>query len=86
MNEDGGGSSERLQSADFVATMLCRLVERAAPRWAVHLPGAVGVLNGEVMGELIVLGILIGIGTWLYRAGKRTGSRKGYNVGRSRRR
>ena len=38
------------------------------------------------MGELIVLGILIGIGTWLYRAGKRIGSRKGYNVGRSRRR
>ena len=38
------------------------------------------------MGELIVLGILIGVGTWLYRAGKRIGSRKGYGVGRSRRR
>lgn len=38
------------------------------------------------MGELIVWGILIGVGTWLYRAGKRLGSRKGYNVGRSRRR
>lgn len=42
--------------------------------------------NGESMGELVLLGILIGVGTWLYRAGKRTGSRKGYNVGRSRRR
>ncbi len=36
----------------------------------------------EGMGELIVLGILIGVGTWLYRAGKRIGSRKGFNVGR----
>ena len=34
------------------------------------------------MGELIVLGILIGVGTWLYKAGKRIGSRKGFNVGR----
>ena len=34
------------------------------------------------MGELIVLGILIGIGAWLYKAGKRIGSRKGFNVGR----
>jgi len=38
------------------------------------------------MGELIVLGILIGVGTWLYKAGKRLGSRKGFNVGRGRRR
>lgn len=38
------------------------------------------------MGELIILGILIGVGTWLYRFGKRIGSRKGYHVGRSRRR
>jgi hypothetical protein len=38
------------------------------------------------MGELIVLGILIGVGTWLYRAGKRLGSRKGYGAGRRRRR
>jgi hypothetical protein len=36
------------------------------------------------MGELIVLGILIGVDTWLYRSGKRIGSRKGFNVGRSR--
>jgi hypothetical protein len=34
------------------------------------------------MGELIVLGILVGIGAWFYQAGKRTGSRKGFNVGR----
>jgi hypothetical protein len=38
------------------------------------------------MGDLFILGILIGIGAWLYRAGKRTGSRKGYHVGRCRRR
>lgn len=38
------------------------------------------------MTELIVWGILIGVGTWLYRAGKRIGSRKGYHVGRNRRR
>jgi hypothetical protein len=36
------------------------------------------------MGELFVLGIVIGVGIWLYRSGKRIGSRKGYNVGRSR--
>jgi hypothetical protein len=36
------------------------------------------------MGELIVLGILIGVGTWLYKAGKSIGSRKGFHVGRSR--
>ena len=38
------------------------------------------------MGELIVLGIVLSVGIWLYRAGKRVGSRKGFNVGRSRRR
>ena len=36
------------------------------------------------MEGLIVLGILVFVGYSLYRAGKRTGSRKGYNVGRSR--
>ena len=40
--------------------------------------------HGECMGELIVLGILIGVGTWLYKAGKSIGSRKGFHVGRSR--
>ena len=39
---------------------------------------------GEYMGELIVLGILIGIGVWLYKAGKRIGSRKGFHAGRRR--
>lgn len=38
------------------------------------------------MGELIVLGIILFIGYSLYRAGKREGSIKGYNVGRRRRR
>ena len=32
--------------------------------------------------ELIVLAGLIGLGVWLYRSGKRTGSRKGYHAGR----
>jgi hypothetical protein len=36
------------------------------------------------MGELFVLGIVIVVGYSLYRAGKRTGSTKGYHVGRSR--
>ena len=36
------------------------------------------------MEGLIVFGILVVIGYWLYRSGKRTGSRKGYSVGRSR--
>ena len=36
------------------------------------------------MEGLIVLGILVFIGYSLYRSGKRTGSRKGYSVGRSR--
>jgi hypothetical protein len=38
------------------------------------------------MESLIVLAILGGIGYCLYRAGKRTGSIKGFNVGRWRRR
>ena len=38
------------------------------------------------MEDLIVLGILALIGYLLYRSGKRIGSRKGYNVGRSHRR
>jgi hypothetical protein len=38
------------------------------------------------MESLIVLAILGGIGYWLYHAGKRTGSIKGFNVGRRRRR
>jgi hypothetical protein len=36
------------------------------------------------MGELLVLAILVGVGVWLYKSGKRVGSRKGYNVGLSR--
>jgi hypothetical protein len=39
---------------------------------------------GESMGELIVLGLLISVGTWLYKVGKSIGSRKGFHVGRSR--
>ena len=42
--------------------------------------------HGECMGELIVLGILIGVAAWIYKAGKREGSRKGFHVGRSQRR
>ncbi|QDT35978.1 hypothetical protein [Stratiformator vulcanicus] len=34
------------------------------------------------MEELFYIALIGGIGYWLYRAGKRTGSRKGYNVGR----
>jgi hypothetical protein len=36
------------------------------------------------MGELVILGILVGVGVWLYKSGKRIGSRKGFHVGRSR--
>jgi len=36
------------------------------------------------MGELIVVGIIVFVGYSLYRSGKREGSIKGYNVGRSR--
>jgi len=36
------------------------------------------------MEVLIVLAVVVFIGWSLYRAGKRTGSRKGYHVGRSR--
>jgi hypothetical protein len=34
------------------------------------------------MGELLVLGIAIGVAVLMFKAGKRIGSRKGYNVGR----
>jgi len=37
------------------------------------------------MDGLITLGILFALGYWLYRSGKREGSRKGFNVGRHRR-
>ena len=33
---------------------------------------------------LIVVGILLALGAWAYTAGKRTGSRKGFGVGRDR--
>ena len=33
------------------------------------------------MESLIVWGIVVGFGYWLYKAGKRTGSRKGYHAG-----
>ncbi len=36
------------------------------------------------MEGLIALAILGFIAWWAYKSGKRTGSRKGYNVGRSR--
>lgn len=36
--------------------------------------------------EVIVLAGVAGLGYWLYRCGKRSGSRKGYGVGRHRRR
>jgi hypothetical protein len=38
------------------------------------------------MDDLIALGVLAAIVWWFYKSGKRTGSRKGYNVGRYRRR
>jgi hypothetical protein len=36
------------------------------------------------MGSLVFVGILGAVGYGLYRSGKRTGSRKGFNVGVSR--
>ena len=36
--------------------------------------------------DVIVLGILIGLGYWAFAAGKRDGSRKGYAAGRFHRR
>jgi hypothetical protein len=33
------------------------------------------------MESLILLGIMVVVGYWIYRAGKRTGSRKAYHVG-----
>ena len=32
--------------------------------------------------ELILLVLFVGVGIWLYKSGKRIGSRKGYFVGR----
>ncbi|QDU94482.1 hypothetical protein [Lignipirellula cremea] len=32
----------------------------------------------------IILGTIAAIAYWIYKTGKRTGSRQGYNVGRSR--
>jgi hypothetical protein len=36
------------------------------------------------MDSLIGLAVLAAIAWWFYKSGKRTGSRKGFNVGRSR--
>ena len=33
------------------------------------------------MDPLILIAIVVGIGWWLYKSGKRTGSRKAYHVG-----
>jgi hypothetical protein len=33
------------------------------------------------MKSLILLGIVVGVGYWIYMAGQRDGSRKGYQVG-----
>lgn len=33
------------------------------------------------MGTIIVIGILLGIGEWLFEQGKRTGSRGGFRAG-----
>ena len=36
------------------------------------------------MENLFGLAVLAAIALWIYKSGKRTGSRKGFNVGRSR--
>lgn len=36
------------------------------------------------MDRLLILALLAIVAWWSYRSGKRTGSRKGYHVGRSR--
>lgn len=36
------------------------------------------------MEGLLIIAVLIAFACWSYKAGKRTGSRKGHNVGRSR--
>ncbi len=38
------------------------------------------------MESLFTIAIVIGIGYWFYRKGKRVGSRKGFNAGRHHRR
>ncbi len=38
------------------------------------------------MEGLIILALVVGIGFWIYKAGKREGSRKGFLAGRRRRR
>ena len=38
------------------------------------------------MEPLLGLALLAAVAWWFYKSGKRIGSRKGYNVGRSRRR
>ena len=40
--------------------------------------------KGREMESFVGIGLLIVIAWWFYRSGKRIGSRKGYNVGRSR--
>ena len=37
------------------------------------------------MEYVIVVGILVGLGAWVYHSGKRRGSRSGYAAGRFRR-
>ena len=41
-------------------------------------------LEGNHMESLFGLAVLAAIAWWFYKSGKRIGSRKGYNVGRSR--
>jgi len=41
-------------------------------------------LRGGHMETLFGLAVLAALAWWIYKSGKRVGSRKGYNVGRSR--
>ena len=53
----------------------------AAHDWLAELDNNETRTEGIKMEGLIVIAILVSIGCWIYGSGKRTGSRKGYNVG-----
>jgi hypothetical protein len=67
----------RARCADFAKRI-------AATRWAD--PRRNTPYEGEPVESLFALAILAAVAWWFYKSGKRVGSRKGYHVGRSRRR
>ena len=83
-----GQHGKRIELAD-----LARVYERSLAQQRVLVEQSnpfIGALSPESRGgrmeSLIILAVVVGVGYWFYKAGKRQGSRSGYHAGLRRRR